>query len=346
MMRVSSWRERADRNHHYTTTHNYYTSSIKNCNDLCGGDIKCDYTSFKKNAECILYSQGPLSAWNGNNPGATCGCEVNGWEFCNHDSWGRSCEACPETKADCDYMGLPSQGVADCKKRCDPPQWIADDDYVLSEKWGESCGALTATTGEEACEGHGHSYDECWAHGCCHWDNSDQDCFSSVQNNKCTGDLFTSGEMACERHGHGEATCLALGCCYWTGFQCMSDVFTQKCPGVDFRRQDDACGRVTGNWNCGRIGCCNYDWGSHTCRPQGNAADICLNPLSTGRQSDNVQHGGTLPEPSVPVSCSLGCPPEPLARAPNHLSATVLCLHARMRMAAIRASALTADALR
>lgn len=50
----------------------------------------------------------------------TCGCEVQGVKFCNHDYHGPSCEACSEYNeaAECYYSGLPDDGVQSCIKHC------------------------------------------------------------------------------------------------------------------------------------------------------------------------------------------------------------------------------------
>lgn len=91
--------------HHLWTR---YTSNVDTCNNYCGSDYKCDYVILGKGTNkgrCQGYSQGPWPT-----PFSPNGCEWNGWDFFNYDSWGGTCEPCPETKNDCYYMGLPYNG--------------------------------------------------------------------------------------------------------------------------------------------------------------------------------------------------------------------------------------------
>jgi hypothetical protein len=88
-----------------------------------------------------------------------------------------------------------------------------DHASTVSEPHGDH--QNTGTNGEEQCEGHGYSSEQCSAVGCCHWDGAG--CWSAVGDGPCTdASMRVTGEEACPASCGSGCALTYDDCCTFT----------------------------------------------------------------------------------------------------------------------------------
>jgi len=63
----------------------------------------------------------------------------------------------------------------------------SDDNCITEAEFDAAFGSGPIPNGEEACEGHDFSQEECENVGCCHWNSGDGRCWSDVGQDACVG---------------------------------------------------------------------------------------------------------------------------------------------------------------
>ena len=88
--------------------------------------------------------------------------------------------------------------------KSEPEKEVAVAEYQCWSSVGRGT-CMPTKNGEDTCEGHGFSPEQCESIGCCHYNWDYNYCFSSVGRDICAyGDTDGSlrhGEQVCEEHG-------------------------------------------------------------------------------------------------------------------------------------------------